>query len=482
MSLPACFLLLAAFAQDPPAAVPDQPAPSATTAATPRPSPAAGAAAELPSYPLGPLPVPDFLAPGDPFTLTDLDYHLQDTFRTQQEFTARVKFKDLAYVRAVFFGETRGLTLTTHRLELSAFDSNGSWDLAADYRGRRLVASAVVRRLGSDSGRLLEGSLDFRLTPEVELQTFVVGDSGRPDERYLREVALGVFWQHGSALEAGGQFDRSYESTAAGENRHDLATGSIVAQLGAAELTGSGSYEDVQGRFPRRLGEASGQARVSLAPRLLVEAQADGSFEAGAGTRSHLYRGALTWFGRRFTLPRAGELARRSLALSRLASRHGEFEFATFDVDELRTQRERLSLSPHKRELLSDMEAEYRAEVAERPLPLAGVEVRQTEDALADVRSVSALAFVGMPWPPALPWRATEGSVPFLRLDLVHSQNTSATDFRADENTARLTVSLNREMDLLLRYTRTEPSALDIIRGVGSRRTFELSWVYARGR
>ncbi|HXY42311.1 MAG TPA: hypothetical protein VEQ10_21725, partial [Vicinamibacteria bacterium] len=446
----------------------------------PAPTPPTGA--ELPSYPLGPLAVPDFLAPGHPFTLTDLDFHLQDTVRTDQAFTARVKFKDLGYLRADFEGETRGLTLTTHRLEVSAFDTNGSWDLTADYRGRRFVASGVVRRLGSDSGRLVEGSLDFRLTREVELQTFVVGDSSRPDERFLREAALGVFWQHGSALETGAQFERSYESTLAGENRHDLSSGSVIAQLGAAELSGFGSYEDVQGRFPRRLGEASGQARWSVAPKLLLEAQADGNFEAGAGTRSHLYRGALTWFGRRFTLPRAGELARRSLALSREAFRRGEYEFASFDVDGLRAQRERLGLSPQKQALVSDMEAGYRAEVAERPLPLAGVEVRQTDDALADVRGWSVLAFLGMPWPPALPWRASEGSVPFLRLDLMHSQSVSATDFRADENTARLTVSLNREMDLLLRFTRTEPSALDIIRGIGERSTFEVSWVYARGR
>ena len=36
--------------------------------------------------------------------------------------------------------------------------------------------------------------------------------------------------------------------------------------------------------------------------------------------------------------------------------------------------------------------------------------------------------------------------------------------------------------DLVARFTRREPSALDLIRGVGRRDTFELSCVYARGR
>jgi hypothetical protein len=54
--------------------------------------------------------------------------------------------------------------------------------------------------------------------------------------------------------------------------------------------------------------------------------------------------------------------------------------------------------------------------------------------------------------------------------------------FRDETSTARLTVALSRELDLVARFTRREPSALDLIRGVGRRDTFELSCVYARGR
>jgi hypothetical protein len=37
-------------------------------------------------------------------------------------------------------------------------------------------------------------------------------------------------------------------------------------------------------------------------------------------------------------------------------------------------------------------------------------------------------------------------------------------------------------MDVVLRYVRAEPTALDVIRGIGTRRSFAVEYVYARGR
>ena len=48
--------------------------------------------------------------------------------------------------------------------------------------------------------------------------------------------------------------------------------------------------------------------------------------------------------------------------------------------------------------------------------------------------------------------------------------------------TSSLSVALNREMDLVLSWSRSDPTALDIIRGIGQRRTIELAYVYAFGR
>lgn len=453
----------------------------------PQPGPALAArlatGADQPEYPLGPGRVPDFNAPGDPFTLSDLRFHLSDTFRTSQSFAARVRYKDLGYLGAEFDGERRGLSLTTHRLAVSAYSDDGSWDLGADFRARRFVLSSAARSLGgSSAGALLEQALAVRVTRDLEAQAWVVGDTGRPDDRLLREAAVGLFWQRAAGLEASGEFIRTYESTEAGENRRDGGYASLLAQLGPAELSAGGSIEETSGRFPRREGDAHGEARVTLAPRLLLEAGARGRFEAGAGTRLHEYRGRVSWLARRYRLPRAGELGRRAVALAGRASDAGEYELRAFDENAIRAQRERLSLSPGREALREDMDALYRAQVAERLVPLLGASFLEREDAFAGEHTVAAGVFAGVPWPPAWPWRASEGSVPFLLLTLEREQRTTATSFRADASTARLTVALSRELDLLARFTRSEPSALDLIRGIGRRNTFELSCVYARGR
>ncbi len=91
-------------------------------------------------------------------------------------------------------------------------------------------------------------------------------------------------------------------------------------------------------------------------------------------------------------------------------------------------------------------------------------------------------AFVGVPWPPAWPWQANEAAVPFLRLDLSRQRQTSGIGFEAVTWASSLSVALNREMDLVLRWSRSDPTALDLIRGIGRRRTIELSYVYAFGR
>jgi hypothetical protein len=168
--------------------------------------------------------------------------------------------------------------------------------------------------------------------------------------------------------------------------------------------------------------------------------------------------------------------------LARRATERGEYELRGFDVDALRAQRERLSLSPHAAELREDMEAVYRAEVEERAVPLLGVEVRHRDDSLTGESALVARARVGVPWPRAWPWRGSEASVPFLELGLEHERTTTATSFRSTTDRVSLTVSLNREIDLVVGFARREPTALDVIRGIGVLRTFAVDCVYARGR
>jgi hypothetical protein len=458
--------------------------------------PAAGrqpsAAAAVPSpvedvveYPLGPMAIPDFSLPAEPFKLVDLRYRVSDTEHTTHAFAARVKVRHWGYLGASFEGERREIAWTSQRLELQASGEEGVYGFSGSFRAPRFILSAAAQTGGTaeESGWLLTPSLTVRLSRGLEVYGWALGNTREPDDRFLRAASLGFLWQRGVAFEAAGEIGRTYQVVEAGfENEHDWGVLSAVGQAGGVEIAGEAWVEDVDGRFPRREEGGSAQARVRLAARLLAEGGARVHFEDAAGLRAHEYRGALTWFGRRLTLPRSGEAAPQSQHLARSATARGGNERIAFTDRDRRAQRERLSLSRDAEDLREAVAALHLAQVAERNVPLLGLEILDGADDLPGVATREARAFVGVPWPPSWPWQANEAAVPFLRLDVSWRRQTSGFDFRADTWASALSVALNREMDLVLRWSRSDPTALDLIRGVGQRRTIELAYVYAFGR
>jgi hypothetical protein len=453
---------------------------AAQAASPPPPSPPPLGPEPL-SYPL-PLAEPDFTAPGTPFKLVDLRYELSDTFSTDHAFLARLRVRDWGFLGASSRGEERALTLETARTFVSAGGREGVYTLGAGYRASRFELLASAERITARGARgwRLDPFLAVRLSPDLELLGALVGDTRR---RFLRSATLGLLWQRGARWEAFGEYAHARESTAAGfENTRDSGLLSLVGQLGPAELSGGGRIDDTRGRFPHRQLEPDLGLRLSLAPRLLLEGGARARLERGAGQRSHHYDGALTWFGRRFTLPRAGAAAQRSVALARRAAELGYYERRAFDDDGRRRQRERLSLADEREALLDDLVALYREQVRERAVPLLGLEVVDEGDDLTATQARIVRVLLGVPWPPDWPWRSNEDAVPFLRLDLERERGLSGPGFRTISDTVTLTAFLNREMELRVSWGRTPSTPLDLIRGIGERRTFELSYLYAFGR
>jgi hypothetical protein len=436
--------------------------------------------APLPRYPLGPLALPDFLAPGDPLTLMDLRYSAEGD--GDDSLLARARFLDLGYLAFERTGDRNGFGFESHLLSFAVSKQNDDWRLGASLRTRRVILSADGRSRRGGRDWAFGPTLQVRLTDDVELTGWVEGDSARPTGRSVTELGASALLQRGAWLEAGLRLARQYVVTAAGENRVDTGQASLVARLARGELVVLGLLEDVAGRFPRRESEAAFGLRLPLAGRLLLEADASGRFDLEAGALRHEAGGSIEQHGRRVTLPRSGRAAERSLALAREATARGEYELRAFDENGQRAQRERLSLSRHAGELVASMEDVYRAEVEERALPLLGVSGRLRENRFTGERTSLAGALVGVPWPPAWPWSASEDGTPFLRLDLEHAWVTTASHFRSETDRVSLTVSLSREMDLVLRYVRAEPASLDVIRGIGTRRSLSAEYVYARGR
>jgi hypothetical protein len=439
----------------------------------------------LPRYPLGTLAFPDFLQRGEPLLFTDVRYIGPQVEGDPNQWLLGVRWLNLGYVSLELADKQHGVAFRGHRLGLAYSGDEGSNSFAASFRTARVIASADAR---SNEGRrghtwIYAPTLQFRLTSDVELYGWVQGDSARPHRRSLTEYGAGAVWQRGAWLETNLEYVQAYTTTAAGDpNRVDSARAAAVAQLAHAELTARARVEETRGRFPRREAETALGLRLPLSERLLLEGSADGLFDSHAGSLDHGYGGGLTWFGRRFTLPRAGRMAERSLALARAATAAGEYELRAFDEEGLRAQRERLSLSRRAQEQREAMEAVYRAQIEERALPLLGLRVRHRNDRMGGERLNGLGLLVGMPWPPAWPWSHSERAVPFLKLELESERLTTASHFRSETHRASLTVVLNREMDVVATYTRAEPTARDVVLGRGLERRLVLSYVYARGR
>ena len=435
----------------------------------------------LPRYPLGRLALPDFLARGDPLRLSDLRFRSDGG--DEHALLARVRFLDLGYASFELADGGTRLAFDSHRLSLAAEEAGDDWRLGASYRTRRGILFGDARSQRGGRDWVLGPTLQLKLGDDVSLVGWLEASTARPKGRSLTELGAEALWQRGAWLEAQLRYARSYVVTAAGdENRVDVARASLVAQLARAEVSAFGLLEDVAGRFPRTEAEPALGLRLPVFGRLLLEADASGRFDTEAGALRHGLGGSLAWHGRRVTLPRAGRAAEAAVALARAANAAGEYELRAFDDDALRGQRERLSLSRHAPELVAAMEDVYRAQVRERNLPLVGVALRRHENVLTGERVSSLGLLLGVPWPAAWPWSRSEAGVPFLTLQLGRDWTETASRFRSEADRAALTVSLSREMDLVLRYRHAEPTALEVVRGVGTRRRFSLECVYARAR
>jgi hypothetical protein len=478
MTFPALAVVLALGV---PAQTPPSPAPTPTPPPVESPS-----ADDEVGYPLGRLPMPDLATPGQPFRLVDLRYELRDQNGTDQSFAARLQVGRLGYLGLDFVGERRELTLETRRVRLAAVAEGDLYALATSVRAPWFILSteATGYRASAGHGWVLHPGLDVRVTPDLELLGFVETDSARPNHRFLRAASLGVLWQRDSRLEVETAYTRRYEGTADGfEKTSDSGHLSLVAQLGRSlELSGDGLFQDTKSRFPYQQYGGSIGARAVLASRVLLEGGAESLFERNTGQRSHNYQGAISWHARRPPLPRGGEAAQRSLVLARRATAMGYNERRFSSDQERREQRMRLSLMAREEELSDDVVALYRAQVAEREVAVLGAEFVDTVDSLPGVSARTARLFVGVPWPPSWPWQRSPAAAPFLRLDLERKWETTAVDFDAVTSRVSLSAALNREMDLVVRWSDAQPSALEAIQGLGKRRTFELSYVYAFGR
>ncbi len=450
-----------------------------------------GAASLAPDYPIGPLRFPALTAAGDRLTLTDVQYiAAQDSSAgTIQTLGARVRLGRWAIVGAEVDDQRRSASLETHRLDLGLAEEGGTYDLTAGFRGRRFGIHTDASRRTPNQGKswIIDSEASWRFDPDLEITAGYLGDTDPARSlgtRTTRRVSLGAFYQRGAALDVGVDAWRSHIRTQAGLTEdldHYSVSGAGLA-FDLLQWDGEAGFEKTTGPFAHREGFVNTSGLVVLYDRVLAQGTFATSWEPGVARFEQELRASLTYTARNVHLQRAGESGRRTVELTRKAWDLGYAERRIFDLDGRRALRERLALSPRRAEMQDEIDALYRAQVAERNVLQMGIETERTFNEVRGTTGRSYRVFVAVPWPAAWPWTRNENSVAFLRATYIQAQTTVESGFRTVNREASLEIALNREMSLFFRWSKGGLSVLDVIRSQPRSHSLQVQYVYALGR
>jgi hypothetical protein len=437
-----------------------------------------------PTYPLGPQRFPELTEPGHPFVLTDLRYRVVEEGSLTQDFGARVRLGAWAILGAFVEDQRRGLNVTTHRLELGLSEQDGQYAFSGGFRAPRFLVQGGAQQRRPGTAWLVDGDLALRFSNSFELLAgfFRNTEQGGPRNRPLDGFSAGFLYQRGPELELSGLWLHDESATDFGTRETDnwsLSGGGVI--LGSL-LDGSGGYERSQGRFPRNEGFIEAGVQVPVLPHVLALVRQGFAWEPGIERFERETRVGVSFHGRRIHLTRVGEAARRTYELARQANELGLNARQAYDLDGRRALRERLALSPQRLELREAIEALYRAQVDDRNVINASIEVVNATHEVRGTDSRTYRASLGIPWSPAWPWSRNEGFTGFLRATYTRGRIIYANGFEQLNQDASLEASLNREMLLALRWRKPGLTPLDVTRSSGRATALELEYSYIFGR
>lgn len=432
-----------------------------------------------------PLPVTPPTAVPRGVAVADVQYALSEQPRLVQHAAARVRVGTLGYAGFLVKNQLRGLTLQTYRLDADASEENGQHEYGAAFRTSRLRVEARTLRPPEDEPTDRSFDAGLRLGADTELAASYL-EEGRPrpfPSNPYRELALQLERQgdHGLALAV--RATRATVPTAAGFDFHRYRLGATGSRaFGRAEAEAELGYERTAERLAANEVFAAVAVRRPLGARVLAEARSRYRWEPGVSVFEHEHGGALSLHARRVVLPRTGAAAARTTELARLANRLGANVGRGHDDLARRALRERSGLSPHREELADAVDALYAAQVAERLVPLVGVEAAVGRDTVRGIRSRTYRAFVGAPFPLRAPWQRDESAVPFVRVAYARTE----ADYDVAPTTvdwdASVAVELNREHSFVATWSRPGRTPLDLVRVTATAKSFRVAYVYARGR
>ena len=263
------------------------------------------------------------------------------------------------------------------REDFWAFESEGSIRLSSDWEVLLSYANDTNNTGGGPPS--LEEFIDTGRLPPSE-----------PPTRTLRSGSLGFLYQRANNFELEADARVSRVRTEAGfELRRQQFSSNAVWNRLPFELDGAIELAHT-GRPTRTEGRAEIGAAVQVGAHLLATARTIQQWQPDVERSVRDYRVGLTFFGRRyrFARARANPTAVKTLELTRRVNELGYNERRVFpsvgwtrwayDMDQLRAFRDRLAISPARRELADAINELYLAQVRERNVPQLGVELTHT--------------------------------------------------------------------------------------------------------
>ncbi len=439
-------------------------------------------AAEAARYPLPltpPPPSPSGVA------VTDVQYALSEQPRLVQHAGARVRVGGLGYAGFSVKNQLRAVALQTYRLDADASEENGERGFGVAYRTSRFRLGSRALLPAEGEPHDLSVDVGVRLGADTEIvASYLEERRPRPfPSNPSRENSLRAAREGDHGLELAVRATRSTVPTVAGFDfhRHRLAATGARA-FGRAEAEGELGFERTSGRLASSEVVAALTVRRPVWSRVLAELSTRNRWEPGVSVFEHEHGAAISLHARRAVLPRTGEASRLTTDLARLANRRGANVARGHDDLARRALRERAGLSPHREELAYAVEALYAAQVAERLVPLVGVEATVGRDTVRGIRRHSYRAFVGAPWPLGLPWGRDEEAVPFVRVSYARTESDYDIAPTTVDWDAAVALELNREHSLVATWSRPGRTPLDLVRVTSTAKSFRVAYVYARGR
>ncbi len=453
-------------------------------------------------YPLGKLGLPPVTDPATPLRLVDLEAGVTEEHSTRTAFGARLKLGARAFFGAEARDERVGAFFDTQRVELGFTEEDGRLDIEGSLRAPLFLVRVDVKRredfwafesdgsirLSSDWEVLLSYANDTNDTGggPPSLEEFI--DTGRlpplePPTRPLRSGALGFLYQRENNFELKADARVSRVRTEAGFEltRQQFNSAAVWNRLpfeldGAIELARTG-------RPTRTEGRAEIGAAVQVGARLLATARTMQEWQPDVERSVRDYRVGLTLFGRRYRFARANAAAVKTLELARRVNELGYNERRVYDVDQLRAFRDRLAISPARRELADAINELYLAQVRERNVPQLGVELTHTTRELEGSTTRGYRAFVGVPWPLRWPFARDEALVEFVRIDvLVEDETFPSVGWTRRAYEVSASVELNREHLVLFRWTNPGQTPEELAVRIQRAHRFTVEYAYALGR